>query len=264
MCKTIGIVSLKGGVGKTSVVSSLGSALAGMGKRVLLIDGNLSAPNLGIHFNVVEPKATLHDVLNGDVRVKEAIHNVGEFDLIPSSLFNPKLTSPLKLKDKIKPLKRHYDVIIIDSSPALNEETLAAMLASDSLLVATTPDYSTLSTTLKAVKLANQRGTQIDGLILNKVHGKNFELNSKDVENTLDIPVLAVVPFDTDVLKAQSKFVPYVKHSPNSSGSVEFKKLASTLMGEKYRPSGFKHYFKRMVPKREEINRTIYYNSLFK
>ncbi|MBU2052817.1 MAG: AAA family ATPase, partial [Nanoarchaeota archaeon] len=42
--KTIGIISLKGGVGKTSIVVALGSAIADFGKSVLLIDGNLSAP----------------------------------------------------------------------------------------------------------------------------------------------------------------------------------------------------------------------------
>jgi len=69
-------------------------------------------------------------------------------------------------------LKKRYDVILIDSSPSLNEETLAVILASDELLVVTTPDYPTLGMTMKSVKIARQRGTPISGLIINKVYKK--------------------------------------------------------------------------------------------
>ena len=55
MGKTIGIVSLKGGVGKTTTVVSLGAALAEIGKKVLLIDGNLYSPTLGLHLNIIDP-----------------------------------------------------------------------------------------------------------------------------------------------------------------------------------------------------------------
>ncbi|MCH8872918.1 AAA family ATPase, partial [candidate division KSB1 bacterium] len=56
--KTIGILSIKGGVGKTSTVAALGAAIAGFDKKVLLIDGNFSAPNLGLHLGIVNPKVT--------------------------------------------------------------------------------------------------------------------------------------------------------------------------------------------------------------
>ncbi|GAG95692.1 unnamed protein product [marine sediment metagenome] len=64
MGKAIGILSLKGGVGKTSVVAALGDAFADFGKKVLLIDANFSAPNLGLHFNIVDPEKTIHDLLD--------------------------------------------------------------------------------------------------------------------------------------------------------------------------------------------------------
>ena len=59
MGKTIGIVSLKGGVGKTTVVAALGGALSRLGKKTLVVDGNLSSPNLGLHLNIVNPERTL-------------------------------------------------------------------------------------------------------------------------------------------------------------------------------------------------------------
>ena len=77
MGKTIGIVSLKGGVGKTSVVSALGGAIADFGQKVLLIDGNFSAPNLGLHLNIIDPKITLNHVLDRTANLNDAIYESG-------------------------------------------------------------------------------------------------------------------------------------------------------------------------------------------
>jgi len=263
MGKSIGVISLKGGVGKTSTVISLGAALSESGKKVLLVDGNFSSPNLGLHLNVIDPQITLHHVMDRTAHIHKAVYELEKFDVIPSSVFTNQLISPLKLKDKIKSLKRNYDVILFDSSPALNDETLGVMLASDELLVVTTPDYATLSTTVKAVKLANQRGTKIDGLVLNKVYNKNFEIPLENIEKTTNVPVMAVIPYDVDFLKAQFKFVPYVFHSPNSKGSDEFRRLAATLMGERHKPVKLKKFFRWINPKRQDINREIFYKSLF-
>ncbi|MEX0920512.1 MAG: AAA family ATPase [Candidatus Pacearchaeota archaeon] len=264
MGKTIGIVSLKGGVGKTSVVSSLGAAFSSLGKKTLLIDGNLSSPSLGLHLNVVDPEKTLHHVLDRSAGTKDAIHDLDGLHVMPASIFWKSKINPLKLRDRIKGLKRSYDVILIDSSPSLDEETLAVMLASDEIIVVTTPDHSTLSATIKAIKLAKQRGAPISGLVLNKVHNKNFEVSFEDVEETLGIPVLAVIPHDTEVLNALSKMKPYTIHKPNSKGSVEYKKLAGVLIGEKYKQRRLTEFFRKLTPKRQEINRELFYKRAFK
>ncbi len=258
----IGIISLKGGVGKTSSVVALGAALAERGKKVLLVDGNFSAPNLGLHLKLITPDSAVHDVLNQTLNVKDAIYEVGNFHVIPGRVFDRSKFNPLKLKDKLKSLKKHYDVILLDSSPSLNEETLAVMLASDQLLVVATPDYPTLSMTLKASKLAKQRGTPISGVILNKVHNKDFELSLEDLEETSELPVLAKIPYDKNVLRALSEFEPYTEHKPNSRGSREYRKLAAALVGEKYRPFEFFGFLNRRIQK-PEINREIYYKSCF-
>ena len=263
MGKTIGIVSLKGGVGKTSIVSALGAAIAGFDKKVLLIDGNLSAPNLGLHLNIIEPETTLHHVLSRKANMRDAIHQLDNLDVIASSIFFRTNVNPLLLKDKIKYLKKKYDIILIDSSPSLDEETLAVMLASDEILVVTTPDNPTLSITIKAIKLAKQRGTQIDGLILNKVYNKNFELSIKDIEETAEVPVMAVIPHDINVLKALSEFTPSTIHRPKSQGSEEYKKLASTLIGEKYKPLRLKRFFRWINPRTQDINRLVFYENVF-
>ncbi len=262
MGKVMGVVSLKGGVGKTSIVAALGDAIADFGKKVLLIDANFSAPNLGLHLNIINPEKTIHHVLARKANLVDAIHELEKFDLIPASLFDRIDVNFLKLKDYVHMLKKKYDYILIDSSPSLGEETLATILASDQLLVVTTPDYSTLGTTMKAVRLAKQRGTPISGLVLNKVHDKNFELSTKEIEDTSGVPVMAVIPHDLNVMRAQSLFMPSTMFKPRSEGSHEFRKLAATLIGEKYKPFRVKNLF-RISPKQHEVNRTIYYNRQF-
>jgi septum site-determining protein MinD len=261
MGKTIGIVSLKGGVGKTSSVVALGDALSSFGKKVLLVDANFSAPNLGIHLNLINPENTLHEVLRGEANISKAVVSLDNFDVLPSAVFNNFEISPLKLRNKLSFLKNKYDYIVIDSSPALNEETLAAMLASDELFVVATPDYPTMAMTLKAIKLAKQRGTKINGLILNKVHGKSFEISSSDVEETLEVPVLAVVPHDLNVLKSLNKFEPLTKG--NSEAGEEYRKLAAALIGEEYKPVKVRNFFRWLSPRKQDINRTIFYEGVF-
>jgi septum site-determining protein MinD len=262
MGKIVGIMSLKGGVGKTSVVASLGSAIAEFGKKVLLIDANFSAPNLGIHFNLIDPEVTLHDIMTRRANLKDAIYAVGDVDILPASMFNNDNISPLRLKSKIRSLKKKYDVILIDSAPNLGDEGLATLFASDEVFFIITPDHATLSNTIKTINRAQQRGTVINGLILNKVHDKDFELTLEQIEDTTSIPILAVIPYELNVLEAQSNFIPSVKHKPRSRGSKEYKKLAATMVGEKYKPSIFKRIF-RLGPKKQEVNRELFYERLF-
>ena len=263
MGRSIGILSIKGGVGKTTTSIALGDAISGFGKKVLLVDANFSMPNLGIHLKIIEPEKSLHDVLSRTANMKDAIQNLENFDVLPASIFTTTQINPFDLKKKISGLKRIYDFIIIDSSPALNEETLAAMIASDELFIVTTPEHPTLSATLKAAKLANQRKAKINGLILNKVHNKNFELSIDDIEKTAEIPVMAVIPHDIEILRSVSKFMPLTSHKPRSKASIEYKKLAGVLIGEKYRPFSLRNFFK-ITPKRQEINREIFYNKAFR
>ncbi len=264
MGKVIGVISLKGGVGKTSSVICLGDALSKFGKKVLLIDGSLSGAGLGMSLDIFEPENTIHDVLNNKKNINDAIINFGNFDLIPAEFYSRENVNPLKLKDKIKNLKKKYDYILIDSSPILNEETLAVILASDQLIAVTTPDILTLETTIKAIKIAEQRGTPVSGIILNKVYNKKFELSLKKIQESSGVPVMAIIPHDVNFLEAVSEFQSYVSFKSNLEGSEEFKKLAATLIGEKYKPIKLKSFFRWLNPREQDINRLIFYESVFK
>jgi len=98
---TIGLIALKGGVGKTTISAALGTNLANKyNKKVLLVDANFSAPNLGLHMNIISPKKTIHDVLNGE-RVSNAIHSQYGVDVIPGNFLYEKTINPLRLKQKL-------------------------------------------------------------------------------------------------------------------------------------------------------------------
>ncbi|MGD9276112.1 MAG: AAA family ATPase [Candidatus Pacearchaeota archaeon] len=228
--KIIGIIALKGGVGKTTVVSNLGATLSKeFGKKVLIVDANFSTPHLGLHVGLVNPDNTLHSVLNNDCEIKNAIyiHDAG-FHIIPGQLM-PDVLNPRVLRTKLKPLKEMYDVILIDSSPSLDKEIIATMMASDELLVVSTPDYPTLSSTIHAVKIAQEKGTPIKGLVLNRVNKKKFELTQKDISSASDVNVLVSLPENLKIQSAVSKMIPAVISYPKADVSKRYKKLASLL-----------------------------------
>lgn len=264
MGKTIGIVSLKGGVGKTTTTVALGSAIANLGKKVLVVDANFSAPNLGLHLNIVNPQVTLQQVLERNAHLHQAIQTIGNIDILPCSIFGKFDINPLKLKEVLGLVKKKYDYILIDSSPALNNETVAAMIASDELIVVTTPDIPTLSTTIKAISLARKRGTPVTGIILNKVYNKRFEIPLKKIEESSEAPVLAVIPHDLRVPESLSKFTSYVNFTPRAKGSNEYRKLAEAISGER-KMGKIRRFLKFIVknPTKQEINRELFYKSVF-
>ncbi|MCW8965343.1 MAG: AAA family ATPase [Candidatus Pacearchaeota archaeon] len=238
--KVFGVIALKGGVGKTTVVANLGAALASeFGKRVLIVDANFSTPHLGLHVGLINPTHTLHPVLSDEYSIYEAIyeHDLG-FHIIPGRLA-PDIVDPFSLKEKLDLLKDSYDVILIDSSPSLDKEIIATMAASDELLVVSSPDYPTLSSTLHAVNIAKRENTPIRGIVLNKVRKKRFELGQKDIASASDIDILASFPDNLKVLAATSKMVPVVEFAPREDISHMYKKLAGSLVGENYKKRRF-------------------------
>lgn len=261
MGEIIGVISIKGGVGKTTVVSSFGSVLANeFNKKVLVVDANFSAPNLGLHLGMVDPEVSLHDVLQGHANVKDAIyHHEAGFDVLAGALVSGKI-DPFRIRQRLKMLKYDYDYILMDSSPTLNDEILATMVSSDRLLVVTSPDYPTLSCTLGAIRLAKEQNVPIIGLILNKTRGKSFELSFDEIEEASGVPILAVLPDDVNVLAALSMTTPLPLYKGGSEVSVELKKLAGALTGVKYSDKRFMANFRKMLKpsvRKVEVNRLL-------
>lgn len=268
MTKTIGIIAIKGGVGKTTLSAALATDLANhYGKNVLLVDANYSAPNLGLHMDILEPEKTIHHVLDRKTQTKTAIQKKFGVDVIPGEYVYNKNIPHLKLKDRLKTVKENYDFVILDSSPSLNDEVLSTMLASDALFVVTTPDYPTLSCTIKAARLAKQRGKPIAGIIINKIRDPKYELKLKEVEDSIDIPVIARIPDDKHAVRSLFTRIPLPVYKKSAPLSKEVNRLGAALTQNKEK----KPLLQTIMPfdfRKERINRELlkesFYNSAFK
>jgi MinD-like ATPase involved in chromosome partitioning or flagellar assembly len=234
--KILGVVSAKGGVGKTTIIITLADILKSVfEKRVLVVDGNLEVPSIGLFLDLLHPPVTLQDVLEGKISIQQAVyaHRRG-FDIVPGYLMAQKKTSTTNLREKIRPLIDRYDMIIIDSEPGINEDVLGVMKASDQLLVVTTPEYIAVATTFKVVKTAKEMNIPILGVVVNKMRGKKYEMSQKEIESSLALPVISTVPYDSKVSEAFSRASSALSLFPSSSAVKNLKKLAAEIAGEEY------------------------------
>jgi chromosome partitioning protein len=187
MARIIAIANQKGGVGKTTTAVNLSSALALMGRKVLVVDvdpqGNATS-GLGIDKNSVE--ATLYDVFLGACSLSSVIVNTEQSsvsaylwvapannDLVGAEV---ELTSmpgrETILRRQLEPLRSQFDYIFIDCPPSLGQLTVNALVAADTLLVPLQCEYYALegiSALMQTVKLARQQlnpNLGLEGVVL--------------------------------------------------------------------------------------------------
>lgn len=249
-------MSVKGGVGKTTIAMETASALANdFGKKVLLIDANFSAPNIGLYLDL-KNDLTIHDVLSDNEGLHAVIYEAYGMDVVPASMYFKDEIDPYKLKKVLEKYRNRYDFIIIDSSPH-HSEMLPAIAAADKIFVVTTPDRVTLHTSVKAAQLAKKNKTNVEGVVINKIKDSKYELDLSEIENIIELPVLARVKDNKKILEAGHFNVPITVYDGLNVISKEIKRFASAIVGEKEKENFFSKLF-NVSFKKEKINRELY------
>jgi len=254
MNRIIVITSGKGGVGKTTTAINLGAAMNYFGKDVLVIDGNLSTPNVGIHLNSPEVPINLNHVLLGKADALEAVyeHESG-LKVMPSSLSIKELkrTKPERINDFKKDFKKLSDYIIVDSAAGLGEETLSTMELADELIIITNAEMPAITDALKTIKLAEQMKKTVLGVIVTRVRKDNIEMSSEAVRDMLETPILGMIPEDINVRRSLNRKDAVVHTHPQSNASRAYKEIAARIVNVEYdsnkdRPPFWRRIFKRM------------------
>jgi septum site-determining protein MinD len=253
MRKLFVITSGKGGVGKTTTAINLAAAMNKFGKDVLIIDGNLTTPNVGLHLNSPEVPVNLNHVLIGKAEPSEAVyeHESG-IKIIPSSLSIKEMRKidPDSLKGFKSEFKKLSEYVIVDSAAGLGDEAAGAISIADELIVVTNPELPAITDALKTIKLAEQMGKSVLGVIVTRVKRDDVEMTPEIVKEMLEVTVLGMVPEDRAVQKSLSLKDAVVHTHPSSQAARAYKEIAARIIEMYYDSDEDKEgFFSRMMRK---------------
>lgn len=244
------IANQKGGVGKTTTSINLATALAAVGKRVLLIDmdaqGNAST---GLGVKRSERNVSSYDLLFNEKKVEECAvaTRVPRLSVIPSSMHLSGAEIELvtasarefRMKEALTNESLPYDYIIIDCPPALNLTTLNVLIAADSVIVPMQCEFyaleglAHLSKTIERVRTAFNPDLDIHGVVLTMYDTRN-KLSAQvadDVRKFLGDKVYkTVIPRNVRVSEAPSYGLPAIIYDMRCSGSQAYIKLAREII----------------------------------
>lgn len=251
MAKTICIANQKGGVGKTTTSVNLSAALAGQGRRVLLIDmdpqGNASS-GLGLK-RFESQDANIYHVLIGEKSIHEVLMNT-KYDSLKVATANPDLVGAeielvdmpqreYRLKSALVAAQEDFDFIIIDCPPSLGLLTLNALTAADSFLVPLQCEYyaleglSQLLNTAGIIKKNLNPGLHIEGIVLTMFDTRNNLSHQvvSEIRNHFQEKVFqSVIPRNVRLSEAPSHGQSILEYDPKSIGAIKYSELATELI----------------------------------
>lgn len=252
MTKIVSVHSFRGGTGKSNLSANLAVAMAQQGLRVAVFDTDLASP--GVHvlfqFSPAPGDAMLNDYLQGERAIEQCCHPVsiaavkrqgGQVFLVPASMESDGIAKLLregyeveKLNDAFFALaeKKQLDVIIVDTHPGINEETLLSTAISDSLIMVMRPDSQDYLGTAVALEVAQRLEVPDARLVVNKLpsHFDAEQVRAR-VQEAYSIPLGAVLPLSEELLSIASGSLAVIEF-PEHAWSQGVQQLASQLTAD--------------------------------
>lgn len=237
MGKVYTIISGKGGVGKTTSAINLGTSMNDLGKETIIVDANLTTPNIGLHLGSPIVPITLNHVISNKAKAEEAIyeHESGT-KIMPASLSIGELKSinSNKLPEIAKKLKRISDCVFIDSAAGLGEEARAAIKSADKVIIITNPEISAVTDALKTIKLAEEMNKEVIGAVITRHEGKKWEMEIPAIKDMLEVPILGLVPEDDAIKESQRMKNAVIKTHPKSKAAKSYMRIAKKILGPEF------------------------------
>ncbi len=250
MSKIISVHSFRGGTGKSNSVANLATLLAASGQKVGIVDTDIQSPGIHVLFGLTDDDMphSLNDYLWGKCEIQQAALDVtpklgaslpGQIYLIPSSVKAGEIARVLRegydvglLNDGFRTLidQMGLDVLMIDTHPGLNEETLLSIAISDALLIILRPDQQDYQGTGVTVEVARKLDVPRLLLMVNKVPTVfNFDEVRSRVTQTYRCEVAAVIPHSDEMMTLASAGV-FVLRYPDHPVTGLYRQVLSRLM----------------------------------
>jgi MinD-like ATPase involved in chromosome partitioning or flagellar assembly len=251
MSKTISVHSFRGGTGKSNTSANLAYLCATQGLKVGVVDTDIQSPGIHVLFGLdeesMETGKSLNDYLWGKCAIEETAHDVtaavdpnlkGKIFLIPSSIKAGEIARVLRegydvglLNDGFDALVKNLglDLLIIDTHPGLNEETLLSIAISDVLVLIMRPDQQDYQGTSVTVEVARKLDVPQMLLMINKVPKQLMDMAKQEAEKNYQCEVAAVVPHSDDLMTLASSGVFSSKY-PDHPVTKIYQQLANRIL----------------------------------
>lgn len=219
MGEVIVVTSGKGGVGKTTTTANVGTGLAMLGKKVVLIDTDIGLRNLdvvmGLENRIVY---NLVDVVENNCRIKQALIKDKRYPnlfLLPSAQTKDKSSvSPEQMKKLSDELREEFDYILMDCPAGIEQGFKNAIAGADRALVITTPEVSAVRDADRIIGLLEANEISQTHLIVNRLRMdmvKNGDMmSSEDVVEILAVDLIGVIPDDENIVISTNNGEPLV------------------------------------------------------
>ena len=242
-CKTLAVLSGKGGVGKSNLSLNLSLALTKQKQRVLLFDMDIGMGNIDILIGQTA-SYTMVDLLEKKLSIQQIIKK-GPQNLAYvaggtgiSSVFEWSPSDLAHLIQELNSLTNQYDYMIFDMGAGMSESVLKFLKAVDEMIVVTTPEPTSITDAYAAIKLAASYSVSAPvRLIINKTlsdkeGNETYERFNRAVQQFLNISIslLGIVPNDQAVQKAVNRQIPFLLQNPASKASISLIEMVSILI----------------------------------